>query len=64
MLEDQRGLVELVRAVGVEPTRAFSVLRIFIPSAAFAALAGAPSAQRRVCGLDYPFTFSSQVARG
>ena len=33
-------------------------LRIFIPAAAFAALTEAPSAQRRVCGLDYPFTFS------
>ena len=29
-----------------------------MPATAFAALAVAPLAQRRVCGLDYPFTVS------
>ena len=38
-----------------------TALRIFMPSAAFAALAGAPSAQRRVCGLDYPFTVPRKI---
>lgn len=42
-------LKRLVRAVGIEPTRA-KAQRIFIPTTAFAA------ARLGVCGLDYPFT--------
>ena len=40
---------EMVRAVGIEPTRA-KAQRIFIPATAFAAT------RSGVCGLDYPFT--------
>ena len=45
-----------MRAVGLEPTRAYAQ-RIFLPATAFAARAG-----RRVCGLDYPFTVRSPEA--
>jgi hypothetical protein len=52
----------VVRAVGVEPTRAFAALRIFMPSAAFAARMRALSERsRQVCGLDYPFTLPRKI---
>ncbi len=35
----------------------------FLATAAFAALAVTPWAQRRVCGLDYPFSISLKIAR-
>ena len=52
-----------MRAVGVEPTRALRALRIFLPATAFAARAFAPSALRRICGLDYPFTLLRKYRR-
>jgi hypothetical protein len=42
----------VVRAEGLEPSRAFAQ-RIFLPATAFAA---AP--EQGVCGLDYPFTLA------
>ena len=49
----------VVRAEGVEPSRAFLALRIFVPTTAFAArVPRFLILPRPVCGLDYPFTLS------
>ena len=55
--EDAGAAQQLVRAEGLEPSRAFAQ-RIFVPATAFAAPAAC-----RVCGLDYPFAMSGTAAR-
>ena len=52
-----RRKMPVVRAEGLEPSRAFAQ-RIFVPATAFAA----PAVRGRVCGLDYPFTLSRRTA--
>ena len=54
--EDAGAAQQLVRAEGLEPSRAFAQ-RIFVPATAFAAPAAC-----RVCGLDYPFAMSGTTA--
>ena len=53
----------MVRAEGVEPSRALRPYGFSYPATAFAALAKAPKAPGPVWGLDYPFTMSG-VDRG
>ena len=55
--EDAGAAQQLVRAEGLEPSRAFAQ-RIFVPAAAFAT----PAVRGRVCGLDYPFAMSGTTA--
>ena len=52
-----RRKMQVVRAEGLEPSRAFAQ-RIFVPAAAFAT----PAVRDRVCGLDYPFAVSRHTA--
>jgi hypothetical protein len=52
-----RRKMQVVRAEGLEPSRAFAQ-RIFVPAAAFAT----PAVRGRVCGLDYPFALSRRTA--
>ena len=52
-----RRKMQVVRAEGLEPSRAFAQ-RIFVPAAAFAT----PAIPGWVCGLDYPFALSRRIS--